>query len=361
MRNVFCLLLPAVLSALSFLPAFANKPWGSCQDGSVGRCSFAISAQSDAIAVGYETHAAVWDLRLGRYLPLLVPVAADGRLPEWRHAAFSNDGRYLAMLGSRLVVFDLREQQHRILSGGDGIAAVAFSPDGYLVTTGRRLVIWNIESAEKIGSLDGDLGDSDLLDFSADGILVVAFTEFDQTHLAFWDWSRKTLLDRHRYAKVSRLWFTQSGALYLQLPDCLIALDLATATNQLLYLDPVSDVPADGRKLALLRWVGSGRRMQREPLLIDLATRSSLIEVATPIYNLEAVKFFPDGRRVVLASLCGDLLVLDTAGRPLAKLTSQTCCYKVRTPDGRLETGEGDRPGQPLQVGLLQSLVLEAP
>lgn len=345
---------------LTLLPAAAEPDWWSCE-GDFNRVTFLeISPQSDAVAVGYATHAAVWDLRQGRYLPLRDLGPAEAVVPAWHHAAFSNDGRYLALVGKALVVVDLYEQKHTILADGDGITAVAFAPDGLLVSAGRRLAIWDVPRARQLGTLAGDLGDSDQLAFAPDGTLVVAFTEFDRTHLGFWDWADKTLRERHRYDKVADLWFIQSGELYLKLPTGLTALDLASGTNRWVYSQAVDDVSSDGRYLALFTLaVVEGGGTLVEPMLVVLGDKNSLIRWPPPFDNLTKLVLFPDARRAVAASKCGDLILLDATKQPLAKLSSQPDCYRIKTPDSRVEIGGGCAPGQVAHPDLLSTLVVK--
>jgi WD40 repeat protein len=163
--------------------------------------------------------------------------------------------------------------------------ALAWSPEGTLVAAGRVVItIWDIESKNKVQTLEGHKGFIRDLIFSPDG-----------QHLA------SACMD-----KTVRVWDINTGkVLYsLQPQGLVIYLKSGPAVNPIsLPISAVAFSP-DGKKLA----TGGADRVVR---VWDAATGELLHEYKGHRMSITAVAFSPDGARLLSSSLDHTIRVWD--------------------------------------------------
>jgi len=137
-----------------------------------------ISADGDRLATTLDEHTvAVWRADSGGQQVLIQ------NLPDRPKAmAFSADARTLAILaGDRATLWDARiGRALQMLSGyqGNRFAAIAMAPDGNTLATGSdgRVDLWHLLTGRRLLTLREIEGAVSALDFSSDGVSLVAAT-----------------------------------------------------------------------------------------------------------------------------------------------------------------------------------------
>ena len=144
----------------------------------------------------------LWDLPSGR---LLGQWPATKALTGTRLVVlFSPDGGTLALgeMQGQIRLLDLRTGDTHIMPGpteGDGILALAFSPDARLLAssygwTGSGICLWDVATGKLQGNLEGHQNFVERLVFSADGTKLYSGS-FDQS-IRIWDVARKQQIGR---------------------------------------------------------------------------------------------------------------------------------------------------------------------
>ncbi len=128
-----------------------------------------FDAEGNFVGGGGED-VSTWDAETGEFS------APSGSASAFRYAgapAFSPDGRWLAMPGSQVQVYDLAKQE-RLAVIPQGASMVAFSPDGArIAAAGYDVVgVWSAETGDLV-FLAGHTGGADSVAWSPDGRVLV--------------------------------------------------------------------------------------------------------------------------------------------------------------------------------------------
>jgi WD40 repeat protein len=214
---------------------------------------------------------------------------------------------------------------------GSGVHAVAFSPDGNTIVSGRSdgvVQLWDVASSKELATLDSQMGDISAIAFSPDGKTFA--TSGGQVKL--WDAaSRKELgkFEGHssivyavNFSPDGRTLATASGDKTAKLWDVSSRKELATFEGHKLDVNDVAFSP-DGMMLA----TGSGDATVK---LWDIASRKELDTLEQAFGVIRAVAFSPDGKSLAVSggantSVVRNLIQLwDVASRKARGIADQT-------------------------------------
>ena len=314
------------LGAIYVWETGADQPHGRLVGRHAGGVtSIDFGSDETLVSVGRTRGVRFWELEAAAETPRPLLVARPGAI---RAAAFSGDGRTLASVGDKLLLWDVTSGQlarDLLAEHGGGVGAVVISPDGRFVAAGSsdgRIRLWHAESAEFIGELEGHHGPVSALAFApGERASVLASAGSDRT-IRLWDLEAREQLAvfRRHLGKVRALAFSPGGA------------TLASAgTDRQLYLWNVE---------------------ARDPSPLGRASPS-----VGSVYGLE---FSPDGRLLVVGASQGAVHFLDA--RTLKSARSRIRGALIRdldlSPDGKLlaivtvggvdlwDVGEGRRIGR---------------
>ena len=139
--------------------------------------SLAFSPDGNTLASASEDETVrLWDVKTQKEI-----ASMEMRSGSVTSVAFSPDGGMLAAgsWGGTVRMWDTASREEiATLKAGKGHVRLAFSPDGHTLTTGSwsELIHWNVETRERIATLDVPIGGITSLTYTPDGaILVTAF------------------------------------------------------------------------------------------------------------------------------------------------------------------------------------------
>jgi WD40 repeat protein len=254
---------------------------------------------------GEDDTVQIWDLPSGRELHRL-----DGQSSGAVHLAFSPKGKYLALGGGQLTVWDTTTWK-KVWTRPTGGHAVAFSPDERLLASGSRgpnymVRLWDVATGQERHTLPGHTWWIYGLAISPDGRNLASASHDSSVRL--WDPETgaavKTPPLRH-FGPAKGVAFSPDG-LYLASAgqDRTVKIwDTATWREWRTLRDPTGGILSvawspDGRRLA---WGGTDATVK----IGDPATGKILRTLRGHTAWVEGVAFSPDGERVASASLDG--------------------------------------------------------
>lgn len=264
-----------------------------------------------------------------------------------RTAAYSPDGRYLATGADQVVLWDARTRARLDrLEYSSGVWDVAFTPDGQWLVSAHGdggILIWDLTNRECVGNLNEHSSLVRRIVFSPDGQWL-ASGGFDRS-LMIWNVNQQTrqavflvpsgAINDIAFSQDGRLVATADQAGDVSLWDVHLNTLVWTIQHPRTYVTTLAFSP-DGHYLATSQGV------------YDLLTRQpvSLFPGVFPgnygeVYELS---FSRDGRKLVMVSPYGDILVWDTQSWRLQdqfKLTDYHFLNLSLSPDGTsLVTGD---------------------
>ena len=267
-----------------------------------------------ASASSTEDHIRLWDVSTRAHFAYL---EGEGV----RSLAFSPDGRTLAAAANDRVIYLWDVDSQQILGALEGhlgdIYSVAFSPDGAHIASGahdRTVQLWDIEEMRNLATLEGHRGTVRSVSFSPDGKSFASGSE-DKT-IRLWDVesrSQSGLLEGHR-SRVRSVTFSPDGRTLASVGtvDGQVRLwDLKTG-NAHVFDDYTWDTSAvsfspDGKLLAM----GMGSEWHDGPFgrveLWDVQTARRVAILEGHRKQVYSVGFSPDGR--MLASGDDDRMI----------------------------------------------------
>jgi WD40 repeat protein/DNA-binding SARP family transcriptional activator len=310
----------------------AHKVVGSL-DG-FGVISMAVSRDGRRLAAGTHGGQVLW-LDLATRTPTSPPLTVDKEPPYL--VALSPDGKRMATIGSKAVLWDLASR--RSIRRLDAVGAVAFSPDGRTLAASHRargeILLLDPASGRRRRTLTGHTAAVGALSFSRDGA-TLASADQDGTAIV-WDAAtgraRETL--RGHTSQISGVAFSPDDrTLYTSsLDKSIIIWDLAG--DRRLGKSFTAGPRAGSQGFGHLQSFGNGGTLLARGhddgtvTLIDLVQRAP---VSPPLRAhpraVQAVALSPDGRLLATAdattAIVWDLATRTRAGRPIHVYTGIT-------------------------------------
>lgn len=301
---------------------------------------------------GFEGTARVWDTEAGRLRK------AVGSLEVASNAAdLSPDGSTLALAGfdGKLRIYgadgslkhELEGQAPRGPMGSYSLEAVAFSPDGTLVATAgpQRVDVWDVALGRKRARLEQPSPAS--LAWSPDGRQIA--TGGWDGNVRVWDLATRAVVDTRKvpgdssYARRATSVATDGKLLAAGTYDARVVVwELGFDEEpKVIHAEagparPVFDLVFSADSKTLLAGT------DRSPVLMDVASGKATV-LATLPDTVTAVRFSPDGSKVLVGSRDGAVRVLDRKGTLLATAMELDggSEWVVTTPDGLFDGSSG--------------------
>jgi uncharacterized protein YjiK len=307
----------------------------------------AFSRDGRYIAVGMETVVVLWDTTLGRPVRSLA-----GHQKAVLSVAFSPDGKQI-LTGSAdtaAILWDPNTgSQIRTFKGHKGaVSSVAFSPDGDQILTGsadRTAILWKKDSGESIHTLQGHNREIMAVAYSPDGT-TLATASADRT-AALWEATtgKQTFLLRGHREEVACIAFSPDGrqAATGSYDDSAILWDATMGKR-------VRTAARHGNDIYSITFTPDGRRVvtgEREELVqvSDVATGQKVRTFAGHTAAIVSAAVSPDSRRLLTGSRDGTARLWDLAtGQEILCLTTDPTrkSWAVASPDGLFDaTGTG--------------------
>lgn len=287
----------------------------------------------------------LWDVSSGQQV-----TALKGHGEQVSMLAFSPDGRELITAHHQTVKFWEMEKlkERTILRVSGKVDSVAFSPDGKKLATGDRsgvATLWNLETGDRITTLESEKGAMTYLAFLPDGNRLAA-NNLRTTFIRDLKTMGKIVLSGHtgglRALAVSpdgKIIATCSEDRTLKLWDSDSGRELRSLSGHSDRVMAVAISP-NGQVLAS---AGNDKTVK----LWDVASGRELATLIGHTYPVLAVQFSPDGRTLATGSADHTAKFWDVAtARELATLSGhlESVAAVAFSPDGaRLATGGKDR------------------
>ncbi len=165
--------------------------------------SLAISPDGQWLATFHlDPHLRLWRMASGEMVKDLP--ASEASNDSYRNPLFSPDGTTLALgeMTGEIRLLELKTDVLRVIAApleGNGVSALAFSPDGRFLAAGYgfsdgTIRIWEVATGNLVGSLEGHRGSVVRLVYSPDGLHLYSASA-DQT-LRVWNLTQRREADR---------------------------------------------------------------------------------------------------------------------------------------------------------------------
>ena len=258
-------------------------------------------------------HTRTWHLPEGAIVRLGKGSAGGGHAID-----FTSDGRYLAVGSSMGVwIYEVAENRYvTLLPIGTGPTSVSFSPDGGTLATGlynHNIVLWNVNTGRRIGTLRQDPVYFPITVFSPDGATLAAGSNDGTVQL--WDMGSRTVVAvlKGHTEGVKRLVFSPDGTMLassgdrnIKLWDVAARKEIATLIGHRGVVEALAFSP-DGATLASGAWDGTAR-------MWDVAGREQIATLPVHVTAASSVAFSPDGSTLTTGSV-GIIIHWDVATR----------------------------------------------
>jgi WD40 repeat protein len=280
--------------------------------------TFAWSPDSKRLAASTQSQVQIWDATTGAHAVTYTPKGLGGSVlalawsPNGQALAVgavsSSDGLEIINPVNLHVIRTFTPAQASSqglapavpLSGGSGISAAAWSPDGKLIAAaffgsyGNKVVIWNAATGAQVTSFTRHTDEISSLAWSADGAYV-ASTSYDQT-VQVWNAQTGQVIFNHPASQVGAVaWAPKALRLVFASDDTTFQVwDIATKTQITSYQAQVN---------AALAWSPDGTAIavasNTDVILWDAATGAHLYTYTETGSYVRSLAWSPDGKYIV--------------------------------------------------------------
>lgn len=312
---------------------------------------FAPDGKTLALLRNSNGEATVYDVATGKLLHTL----PDKHNAIYSFLAFSPDGRKLALAAQNIpvILYDVvtGKRLGEFSDAKDGaFYSGVFSPDGklfaFLSKYARRLEVWDIATVKRLVSMDGPVGNSSPLTFSADSKWLIA--AYGNSNLGIWEATTGKLVRTHTdrfggfwhvavspdgkylattHGQIVELWDMQTGKPLHQFSGHAghsVNVQFGRDSKTLISTSPGrvhgSDASAyvwdaaTGKQLADVGWAGgdwpagavsADGRVQAQArtgemiVVRELATKKILLQIDDPKFVTSHLALTPDGKRLL--------------------------------------------------------------
>ncbi len=284
--------------------------------------TFAWSPDSKRIAASTHSQVQIWDATTGAHPLTYTPKGGGGSVLA---LAWSPDGQKLAVgavssdgleiinpaTGKVIRTFNPTTALQPSgkspavsaipLSGGSGVSAAAWSPDGEFIAAaffgsayGNKVVIWNAQTGAQVTSFTKHTDEISSLAWSADGA-DVASTGYDQT-VQVWDAHSGKVIFSHSAAQGGGLAWSPTGKRLVFASDAstFLVWDVATNAQITSYQAQVNAAIAwspDGKAIAVAS--------NTDVILWDAATGAHIFTYTETGNQVRSLAWSPDGKYIV--------------------------------------------------------------
>lgn len=284
--------------------------------------AFAWSPDSKRIAASTQSQVQIWDATTGKHPLTYTPKGGGGSVlalawsPDGTKlavGAVSSDGLEIINPATGKVIRTLNpttalqtagmgpEVSTVPLSGGSGVSAAAWSPDGKFIAAaffgsayGNKVVIWNIQTGALVTSFTKHTGEISSLAWSADGSYV-ASTSYDQT-VQVWDAHNGKVIFSHSADQGGALAWSPTGTHLVFATDisAFQVWDVATNTQITSYQTQAN---------ASIAWSPDGKAIavasNTDVILWDAATGTHIFTYTETGDYVRSLAWSPDGNYIV--------------------------------------------------------------
>ena len=257
--------------------------------------SVVFSPDGQITASGANKTVKLWDVATGENTHTLENVGGAAGKDKPYPIDFSSDGRILAA-GNTIWDVDTEKNLHTFKN--QRVTALAFSSDGETLATAYNTIqLWDVETGENIGTLEGHtMWSINSLSFSPDGNTIASASSADGI-VKLWDIKTQMFLDLGHVKYTSSLFSPDSTILVARSNGDVRLWNVETGENIAVFkaLSPSAWFSQDGSMLAITSNVVHGSKV-----LWDIETQTQITnsEVINSVSSPSDEKWTPPNREV---------------------------------------------------------------
>ena len=236
----------------------------------------------------------LWHVATGREINTLENVGRATSKDKPYPMAFSPDGRTLAA-GNTLWDIDTGKNLHTLRTN---VTALAFSSDGKTLATAYNMIhLWNVDTSENIGILEGHLTwNINSLSFSPDGSTILSASSADGI-VKLWDIKTQMFLDLGHVKYTSSFFSPDSTILVTESNEGIYLWDVETGENIAVFKarSPSAWFSQDGSMLTITSNVVHGIKVLWD---VETQTQITASEIVSSVSRPSDEKWIPPGKDV---------------------------------------------------------------